>query len=203
MNISANDVFNYAKSLSVPIGAQDLMEHFNVKKTEAETLLECACAQFPPPEKYSDKNCNDTPSLEYLVKVITDNGIYCFFHQDTTWGDAHNIRDIINEQFVRLTIKNDISKERIYQLQLEIDKSQKLFNEKIEGFYANILTIMSVMISIFSLVIINANLLKDITFSNAWNLLKIFFVVDFPLVVCLVIFLVLLRLIVVNPLIKK
>ena len=121
----------------------------------------CLCSNFLLPKSTPNKNCNDTSSSEYLVKVITDNGIYCFFHQDTTWGDAHNIRDIINEQFVRLTIKNDISKERIYQLQLEIDKSQKLFNEKIEGFYANIFdNYVCYDFNFFSLVIINANLFK-------------------------------------------
>lgn len=92
---------------------------------------------------------------------------------------------------------------QIIRLQSEVHESQKQFEEKLNSFYANILTIMSILISFFSLIIINANLLADTKFSGWVDLLKIFIVVDFPMVICLVIFVLLVRVVLVNPLIKN
>ena len=204
MTITTKDVFGYVKSIYVPVSAQDLAEHFHINKEDAEVLLQRTCNQFPPPDQNHDIDEEDeNSSPEYLIKVTTETGTYCYFHRITTWGDASRARDIINEQFIHLAVKNDLAKNQIIRLQSEVHESQKQFEEKLNSFYANILTIMSILISVFSLIIINANLLADTRFSGWVDLLKIFIVVDFPLVVCLVIFVLLVRVVLVNPLIKN
>lgn len=204
MTITTKDVFDYVKSIYVPVSAQDLAEHFHINKEDAEVLLQHTCNQFPPPNQNHDiDEEDDSFSPEYLIKVTTETGTYCYFHRITTWGDASRARDIINEQFIHLAVKNDLAKNQIIRLQSEAHESQKQFEEKLNSFYANILTIMSILISFFSLIIINANLLADIKFSGWVDLLKVFIIVDFPLVICLVIFVLLVRVVLVNPLIKN
>ena len=204
MTITTKDVFDYIKSVYVPVGSQDLVEYFHINKEDAEALLQCTCNQFPPPTpNYDIDEENESSSPEYLVKVTSETGTYCYFHRITTWGDANRARDIINEQFIHLAVKNDLAKNQIIRLQSEVHESQKQFEEKLNSFYANILTIMSILISFFSLIIINANLLADTKFSGWVDLLKIFIVVDFPMVICLVIFVLLVRVVLVNPLIKN
>lgn len=203
MNITTKDVFDYIKSVYVPVSAQDLVKYFHLNKDDAESLLQRTCDQFPPPAQNQDIDEEVENSLpEYLVKVTTETGIYCYFHRITTWGDASRARDIINEQFIHLAVKNDLAQNQIIDLQCNVHESQKQFEEKLNSFYANILTIMSVLISFFSLIIINANLLSDTKFSGLFDLLKVFIVVDFPLVICLVILVLLVRVVLVNPLIK-
>mgnify|MGYP000190734277 CR=1 FL=1 len=201
MLITTTDVLTYIKSLQIPVGTHEVMEHFKIGKVEAEQLLQCTCDQFA--KSKSQLKSEDEEPQEYLVQVPTESGLYCYFHRPTTWGDVSIAKDLINEQSIRLSVKSDISQKRIEQLESELKKNQEDFNEKIKSFYANILTILSIMISVFALVIINANLLKDLTFNGITELLKVFIVVDLPLVICLLIFLLLVKIIVVNPLIKK
>lgn len=126
-----------------------------------------------------------------LRKKRIDDRLYYYKPAKTTWGDLEDANNKIKESIIVAEDSSDMLVKEVDQLRGEI-----------KSIYANIISLMSIFVAIFALIIANVNVIAGLVDTNISKLLVGIIAVNVSIGICIAVFIILIRIFIINPLKK-
>lgn len=139
-------------------------------------------------KKILEKLCSDGK----IERLETSRGIYYIPIEGITYGQLEKMGSEINKVIYRAEDDTENVRDQIKGLEDDVNK-----------IYSNFISLMSIFVAVFSLVLVNANIVFKITEQNIENFTRSVVIVNLSVCVCITIFVVLIRLIVLKPINRK
>lgn len=160
-----------------PLTIQQIAEQLDVLKSMCKTCV------------------NNLVEEEKLFRIQAKNSgrmYYALCKGGYTAEEYKNLRDVIVEE-------NVDAKDAYEELS---EKIQKIDNN-VNGFYANMISIISIFAAIFALITVNANIAFELTKENLQGVFVGIMVINLFVVACIIALLVCVRFIIINPILGK
>lgn len=109
-----------------------------------------------------------------------------------TAEEHDNLRDVI--------VKENIDTKDAYEVLSE--KIEKIDNN-VNGLYANMISIISILVAIFALITVNANIAFELTQENLQGVFVGIIAINVFVVICIIALLICVKLIIINPMLGK
>lgn len=132
---------------------------------------------------------------EKLIKIPAKNSgqLYYAVHKGgITAEEFNNLRDVIVKDTVDV-------KDAYEELSEEIEK----IGDSVNGLYANMISIISIFVAIFALIIVNANIAFKLTQENKQDIFIGIIITNIFVVVCIIALLVSVKFIIINPILRR
>lgn len=167
-------IFRYLENENMPLSARQISEQLGFTKASILIALDKL--------KRNDEiiEIGNPPKLYYIVK------------RKPTENDLSNMHFEIAKETVKAKISYDDLADKV-----------EMVDKNINVLYANIISLMSIFVAIFALITVNANMVFNLTTENMseifWGIIK----VNGFVVICIITMLWGVRVIIINPLIKR
>ena len=168
-------------------------------------ILELLKEKAPMSTRQISEELNITSAfcLHNIEKLVEKNQIsklqasnsgkaYYLVNKEATIGDLSNMHIEVAKETVN-------AKDNYEDLEEKLAKVDRNVN----GIYANIISIMSIFVCIFALITVNANIAFKLTQENMNNIFCGIITMNIFVVLCIVVLLISIRILIINPLVKK
>lgn len=104
-----------------------------------------------------------------------------------------------------IDMHSEIAQEVVNAQDYYTDLKEKIdyIDKNVNGLYANIISIISIFVAIFALITVNANIAFTLTEKNMCGVFRGIVVINLFVVICILVLLIGVKLIIINPLIRK
>ena len=126
-----------------------------------------------------------------ISKVGGTRRVFYVVPDGITYAEMQDLKQILSKE----TAKAKDSR-------LDIEDRVKELTKSVNGFYANIISLMSVFVAIFALITVNANIAVSFLKDNIWDGVAAVATINGIVVFCIIVMLVFVRIIIISPLLK-
>lgn len=182
MEIRLDDVRQFLKNNRNPLKCDEIAKHFRVRKNGLRNEL----------NKWCEKSSEDGEGEPKIAKIETGQNIYYTVNDGITCGEMNHMAVYMATYLAHMRDYFE-----------ETEKNAKSAKEGIKEIYAQIISLMTIFISIFSLIIINANIMTSLMDKEVNDIISSCVIINGCTLMVIVVLIVLIRLIIVRPLSKK
>ncbi len=188
-------ILEYLDFTQSPMTLDSISEYFNLSRNRAERALDelimgGLVLKIFPQNSNIDKRAYYTNAKCKIKEIAIDEN-------KGEEADKHTESNM--DMHIEIAQEVINAKDNYTDLKGKIDHIDKNVN----GLYANIISIISVFVAIFALITVNANIAFTLTEQNMDGVFTGIVVINLFVVICILILLIGVKLIIINPLIRK
>lgn len=172
-----NEIVNVLRDSRRPLKCDEVAKHFGLKASELRKTLNRWCEETP------DKN------EPLIAKIETEHNTYYTVNDGIRVGEIEHMAAYMGTYLAHMMDYFE-----------ETEKNARMAKKGIRGIYAEIISLMGIFVSVFSLIVINANIMTSLIDKDVCDIVGSCIIINGCTLVVITVLISLIHLVIVKPL---
>lgn len=180
MESKLDEIIKFLRDSRRPLKCNEIAEHFGLKVSELRKTLNKWCEETPD---------NNEP---LIAKIETDRNIYYTVNEGISCAEFDHMEVYMGTYLAHMRDYFE-----------ETEENAKIAQKGIKGIYAEVISLMGIFVSVFSLIVINANIMTSLIDKDVCDIVGSCIIINGCTLVVITTLMLLIHLIIVKPLNEK